>query len=168
MYQSLINSNYLPIVNSVIITDFIIVLLTIAGFFGSKYLTNYYRKYGITAILLDVLIIVIGFIIARAVYPLIFSSWSIWKFIGLLLVIQITHDVLFYLVVKSIPYSKYPLIDMFKDYAAEVRGGAILGDSSMMIISALLAYWLTTQDMNTNVATFIIAVYVIVFAVYNV
>lgn len=168
MFQSLVTSSYLPILNGILITDLVIILLTLAGFFTSKYLTDYYKTYGITAILLDVLIIAVGFVIARVVYPMIFQQWSVWKFIILLLVIQIIHDSLFYLFIKSVSTGKHPLIDMLKRYAEEVRGGAILGDSFMMVMSGLLAYWLTSQDMNTNIATVIIAGYVTLFAVHNI
>lgn len=168
MFQSLVTSSYLPILNGILVTDLVIVLLTLAGFFASKYLTDYYRTYGVTAILLDVLIIAVGFVIARVIYPMIFASWSIWKFVTLLLVIQVVHDVLFYLFIKSVSYGKHPLIDMLKRYAGEVRGGAILGDSFMMVLAGLLAYWLTSLDMNTNIATLIIAGYVTLFAVHNI
>ena len=94
MLQSLVTSSYLPILNGILVTDLVIVLLTLGGFFASKYLTDYYRTYGISAILLDILIIAVGFVIARVIYPMIFSSWSIWKFIALLLVIQVVHDVI--------------------------------------------------------------------------
>jgi len=164
MFMDLLKVDFLPIMNGIFITDVIIILLTIAGFFGSKYLKKYYREYGITAVLLDVLIIAIGFIIARVLYPMIFSTWSIWKFIALLLVIQICHDVLFYLFFRSIDYGKYKLIDMFKDYANEVSAGAIIGDSIMMILSALIAYGLTTVSTTTNVYVFIIILYIALFA----
>ena len=168
MFQSLVSSSYLPILNGILITDLVIVLLTLAGFFASKYLTDYYRTYGVTAILLDVLIIAVGFVIARVIYPMIFQQWSIWKFVALLLVIQVIHDSLFYLFIKSVATGKHPLIDMLKRYAGEVRGGAILGDSFMMVLAGLLAYWLTSLDMNTNIATLIIAGYVTLFAVHNI
>ena len=75
---------------------------------------------------------------------------------------------LFYLFIKSVSYGKHPLIDMLKRYADEVRGGAILGDSFMMVLSGLLAYWLTSLDMNTNIATLMIAGYITLFAVHNI
>lgn len=162
--KSLVVSDFLPIMNGIFIADVFIILLTIAGYFTGKYLKKYYRDYGITAVLLDVLIIAIGFIIARVLYPMIFSTWSIWKFIALLVVIQICHDVLFYLFFRSIDYGKYKLIDMFKDYANEVAAGAIIGDSVMMILSALIAYGLTSVTTTTNVYVFIIILYIAIFA----
>ena len=162
----LATSAYLPIFNGILITDIVIIGLTLAGFFSSKYLTQYYKTYGIAALFLDVLIIAVGFVIARALYPMIFGNrWSIWKFLGLLLIIQICHDTLFYLFIKSVNYGKHRLIDMLKDYAAEVRGGAILGDSFMMILSGLVAYWLVKNvGLDGNIGIAIISLYLAIFA----
>ena len=34
------------------------------------------------------------------------------------------------------------MIDLFKDYANEVEGGAIIGDSIMMFITIIFSYYL--------------------------
>ena len=159
---------WLSIFNGIVVTDLLIILLTIFGFFQGKMLKNYYRTYGVSGVLLDVLIIAIGFVIARAIYPLIFKEWSLWKFIVLLVVIQVVHDYLFYLFIKSFASPRYPLLQMFHDYAKEVSYGAILGDSFMMVMSALLAYALAKQPESVNVAILIVSSYLALFAALNV
>ena len=60
-------------VNSVIITDIFIIVLLLSNFISSKVLKQWYNQYGIGAVIADVLIIVIGIIIARYLYPKIFK-----------------------------------------------------------------------------------------------
>ena len=51
------------------------------------------------------------------------------------------------------------MLDFFKDYAKEVGGGAILGDSFMMILACLLSSHFATYNLNTNIITLIISLY---------
>ena len=86
MFQDISNfdktSDYLSIVNAVIITDLFVIVLLITGYIQSKVLFQWYKKYNLSAVMADVLIIVIGIIITRYVYPYIFEGkFSIVKFI---------------------------------------------------------------------------------------
>ena len=92
-------SDYLPILNSVIITDIFVIILLIKGLIKSKVLENWYRIFTLSAVLADVLIIVIGIILTRFFYPYIFSKYNLINFLILAVVIQITHDIFFYLLV---------------------------------------------------------------------
>ena len=61
------------------------------------------------------------------------------------------HDILFYLAFSAIPRGVSKTMDFFKDYAKEIGGKAIVGDSLMMIsaffLHALLArYAKRTKD----------------------
>ena len=77
-------------------------------------LVEWYKKYNLSAVIADVLIIVIGIIIARFVYPYVFGeSFSLIKFIGLAVLIQITHDILFYYMFKLVPRGKNMMLDTF-------------------------------------------------------
>lgn len=160
--------DYLPIFNGVLIADIIImVLLFYTNFLNSEPLSLWYEKFRLSAVIADVFIIVIGFIIARYFYPKIFKEFSIWKFIGLLLVIQIIHDVLFYIVaIQGTPKGMNKMMDLFKVYAKKSGSGAIIGDSSMMIISGLMAYWLSGLSDNANIILMIVLVYMIPYILY--
>ena len=96
-------------------------------------------------------ILVIVIIITRFLYKYFFVSFNIWKFTGLAVIIQIIHDILFYLFFTSVPRGYNGMLDFFKDYAKEVKGGAILGDSFMMIIACLLSSFFATYSLNTNI-----------------
>jgi hypothetical protein len=78
-------NDYLPILNGSIAADiFIIATVLYTPFFNSKYLIQWYNSYRLSAVIADVLILVIGMIIARYLYRFFFSEWSVWKFIVLL------------------------------------------------------------------------------------
>ena len=106
----------------------------------SKNLARWYETYRLSGMLCDVTIIMIGFVIARAIYYKIFREFTPWKFIVLLVVIQVIHDLLFAGAFYSIPKGVNKMIDMFKDYGNEHGAGAIVGDSLMMVMAGFLGY----------------------------
>jgi hypothetical protein len=161
-------SDYLPILNSVIITDIFVILLLISGFIKSKVLQNWYRRLTLSAVIADVLIIVLGIIIARFLYPYIFSQYSLPKFLLLAVLIQITHDILFYLFCTSVKRGKSQILDIFKDYGKEKGSGAIIADSLMMISSILIASYLKDKTLNSNIIILIISIYLVPYMVYTV
>ena len=152
-------SDYLPILNGSINADLIILFLLYHGVFKSYYLKKWYKKYQLSAVLADVLILIIGMIITRYLYRYFFNSFSIWKFTGLAVVIQIIHDILFYWLFKTVPYGYNAMLDFFKAYAKEVGFGAVLGDSFMMILSCLLSSHFATYSLNSNIILLIISIY---------
>ena len=172
MFKSISNFNnvndYLSILNGVLITDLCVIFLLIFGFIKSKVLIQWYKKYNLSAVIADVLIIVIGIIIARFVYPHVFGEkFCIIKFIGLAVCIQIVHDILFYYIFKMVPRGKNMMLDTFKDYANEVGFNAVLSDSLMMIMACLLSSYFVSLSLNTNIIILIISVYILPYAIYN-
>ena len=113
-------SDYLPILNSVLITDLVVILLLNANIIKSKVLKVWYNKYNISAIVCDILIIFIGIILARYFYSSFFQSYSLFKFLVLAVGIQIIHDLLFFQLFRSVPRGENRMLDTFKDYAKEV------------------------------------------------
>ena len=152
-------NDYLPILNGCVSADIIIIFLLYHGVFKSYYLKKWYKKYQISAVIADVLILVIGIILARFFYKYFFTSFSIWKFTGLAVIIQIIHDILFYLFFSSVPSGYNAMLDFFKQYAGEVGAGAILGDSFMMIIACLLSSHFATYSVNGNIILLIVSIY---------
>lgn len=158
-------SNYLPILNGSICSDLIIIFLLYNGVFNSIYLKKWYKKYQLSAVIADVLILVIGIIIARFLYKYFFDSFNIWKFTGLAVIIQIIHDILFYLFFSLVPTGYNGMLDFFKEYAKEVGTGAILGDSFMMILACLLTSHFATYSLNTNIIILIFSTYFIPYLI---
>lgn len=158
-------NDYLPILNGCINADLIIIFLVFHNVFKSSYLKKWYHKYQLSAVIADVLILMIGIIISRFLYKYIFDSFNLWKFTALSVFIQIIHDILFYWFFKSLPYGYNEMLDFFKEYAKEVGIGAILGDSFMMILSCLLSSHFATYSLNMNIILLIVSVYFIPYMI---
>ena len=153
-------SDYLPILTSIIFVDTCIMFLNLKNIaFKSKYLSYWYRHFGILAVMADVLIIMIGFIIARFLYPFVFSKFNIIYFILLLLIIQLLHDISFYAFFSMVPRGFNKMLDVFKDYAKELSTNALIGDSILMAFSALLASLTAGSSLNMNIIYLILTLY---------
>ena len=160
-------NDYLPLFSSVLITDLFVILLLNTMMIKSKVLRKWYSQYNLSAVIADVLIILIGLIITRAIYYYIFDSFSIIKFVILAVIVQITHDILFYVFFSNIPRGVNKMIDTFKDYANEVSYKAILADSGMMIMACLIASYLVNKNTNTNIIVLISSLYLLPYLLYN-
>ena len=160
-------NDYLPLFNAVLITDLFVIFLLNTRVVKSKVLRQWYSQYNLSAVIADILIILIGLIITRAIYYYIFDSFSIIKFVILAVIIQITHDILFYILFNNIPRGVNKMIDTFKDYANEVSYKAIFADSGMMIMSCLIASYLVNKNTNTNIIVLILFLYLLPYLLYN-
>ena len=161
-------SNYLHILNGSIAADLIILfILYYTPYFNSKYLKQWYEKYRLSAVIADVLILVIGMIITRYIFKKLKWNWNLNKFLITILIVQIIHDYLFYLFFKSVPLGKNKMLDVFKKYASEVGVNAILGDSFMIIISVLLASFYAGLSINTNIILLTFLTYLVPYFIFS-
>ena len=87
-----------------------VLLLFITRYFSTfigKNMNRWYDEFGLSAVIADVLIILIGFIIARYIWSSFFQEkygWNFLYFVGLLVFVQLIHDLFFYFaVIKPIP-----------------------------------------------------------------
>jgi hypothetical protein len=160
-------NDYLPLLTSVLITDLFVISLLNTQVIKSRVLRQWYSQYNLSAVIADVLIILIVLIITRAIYYYVFDSFSIGKFIMLAVILQITHDILFYVFFRNIPRGVNKMIDTFKDYANEISYKAIISDSGMMIMSCLIASYLVNKNTNTNIIVLISSLYLLPYLLYN-
>lgn len=158
--------NYVPILTSSIIVDLIVMFITL-NFAKSIYLKKWYKTYNLSAVLADVLSVVIGILIGRYIYSYFFKEWSIWKFLLIVLGVQILHDILFYNIFSLIPRGSSSIMDLFKDYAKELGGFAIFGDSLIIISTVLIGSLLASLDININLFILAWALYLIPYFVYS-
>jgi len=160
-------NDYLPILNGCINADLLIMFMLFHGIlFKSNYLKKWYTTFTLSACLADILILVIGIILARLVYHFFFSGFSIWNFTGLAVSIQIIHDLLFYYLFSITPIGYSFILDFFKKYAQEVSYRAILGDSFMMIAACLLSSYFAGLNTNMNIISLIVSLYFIPYILY--
>jgi hypothetical protein len=160
-------SDYVPILTAAVIVDLLVMLIALVYFSKGTQLARWYKTFNLGAVITDVLILVIGILIARYIYPLLFQEWSLWKFLLLTLAIQIAHDFLFYALFSAIPRGASRILDLFKDYAGVMRGYAIYADSLMIITTVLIASFLAGQSMGVNLFILVVAVYLAPYFVYS-
>jgi uncharacterized protein YacL len=161
-------NDYLPILNGALFADIIVLIIVYyTPYFNSKYLKIWYQKYRLSAIIADVLILVIGIILARFFYYKLFNEFNIFKFLGLVVGIQIIHDILFYIGFSNIPRGINNMMDLFKDYSKEVSAGAIFGDSFMIIIAVFASMFFKGFNFNNNIILLISLVYFIPYILYT-
>jgi len=157
-------SSYTLILISVICVDLIVLFLLRYNpdFFG-KPINDWYNDFGLNAVISDVLIIVLGFLITQILYGFLVRphiGFNLLVFAALACAIQLVHDLLFhFFVVEPIPKSHNGMIDVFKRYDAAGSYKILIADSSMMIGSAVIASFLATQPIIVPLFVGTLAVY---------
>jgi hypothetical protein len=160
--------DYLPIISAALIIDMIVLLRIVFGYINIRSLNEWYNRFGLLAVIADVLSIVIGIIIARFLYSFIFKEYSLILFLLLTVFVQIIHDLSFAALFNSIPRNKSSILDVFKDYAKEVGVTILFADALMMISTILLGSYLATLKPNNNIIIFIISLYILPYLLYSV
>lgn len=133
-------------------------------------LNAWYDEFQLTAVLSDVLVIFLGFVIARFVYTIYLEplyGWNPLLFVGLLVLIQLIHDVLLYLfVILPIPEGHNAMIDRFKRYSS---GGVkiLVGDAVLMILSALVAFFYKSQPAHLVAPLNALVVYAMTYILHT-
>jgi len=160
--------DYLPIITSALIVDMFILLRIVTGSLKIKSLNKWYNKFGFLAVVADVLSIVIGIIIARFIYSLLFKQYSLIGFLLLTVVVQLVHDLSFAKLFNSIPRNKSAILDVFKDYANEAGTKILVADGAMMVSTILLSSYLSTLGANLNIIILIVACYILPYFLYSI
>lgn len=160
--------DYLPILTAALIIDMLVLLRIDTGYIKIKSLNTWYNRFGIMAVIADVLSIVIGILIARFLYTTFATSYSIISFVVLICIVQLTHDILFAWFFNQIPRNRSAILDVFKDYAKEVGLLILAADATMMILTILLASWLATFQTNTILVVLIVACYILPYLLYSI
>lgn len=157
---------YLELFIGALITDMFVMILFLSGIFKSKYLVEWYKKFGLGAVLADVTIIMLCIIITYFIYPFLFKKFNLITFIFLAVCIQIIHDLLFGYFI-SYSNSKSPILNIFKSYAKELGFTIIFADSLMIISTILIMMFL--QKYSTNLKLFILtlSLYILTFLLYS-
>jgi len=150
--------------NAAIVAELIVLFLTLyTPVFNTPHLVEWYKKFKLGAVIPDVFILVIGIILTDYIYPKVFKSFSVIKYAGLALVIQVIHDVLFYLAFKQI--KNHEMFDLFNKYANMIGVKAILGDSFMMLICVL--FYLFTKNFEHHNILAVFLIYLVPYLLYK-
>lgn len=165
------NSDYWYILIAILVVDIVVLFLAryLPDIFG-KNLNIWYDRFDILAVISDVFIIAIGFAITRYLYTTFFAPtmpWSPFYFITLLVLVQLVHDILFYIgPILNIPKGHNEMMDVFRAYS---EGGAkiLFGDAGLMISSALVAMVLKEQPEHITASVGLLAVYTMPYILYT-
>jgi len=164
-----INNHYdlIYITTAVILVDLIVIIFAKKNKLG-KQINIWYDKFGMTAVLLDVTIIIIVLIITRYIFSIFNLKFSPEYFIIVSLIVQLILDILLYnLLIEPNPQAENKIIDVYKDYAVEGGVNILLADSAMVLGSGLIAMYLKNQEFETTTTILVTSLYVIPYLIYN-
>jgi uncharacterized protein YacL len=161
------NYDLLPIFLAVIVIDFIVIIISKNTTFFGNQINVWYDKLGITAVLLDVFIIIIGLLITRFIFTYFSLTFSPIKFIIVALIVQIIHDMLLYKLFIENHKGGNLILEIYKEYAKENGPKIIVADSLMVIGSCLLAMYFKSIPSYNNIFGLILAIYLIPYHVYK-
>tara|TARA_Y100001980_G_C14556782_1_gene350293 strand:+ start:26616 stop:27149 length:534 start_codon:yes stop_codon:yes gene_type:complete len=142
---------------------------------SSIVINNWYNNLGWSAIILDVLSILIGFYIAKFIFQYLRENNylskknELFKYLVILLIVQILHDILFYyFVIRPTPKNINKVIDEFKEYAKYYQSQAIFADSLIYLsITPLLYYYISKQSNQMNTFTTIVCFYLLSYLLHQ-
>ena len=158
--------NYISLLNAAFITDLAVISLLLAGVIQSNTLKVWYRKFGLAAFLSDTLILVIGYLIAHFIYPFLFKEYNVLYFLGLVVAVQLAHDLLFGFVVSRFK-GRSEIIAVFKNYIKEV-GPIILAADAAMVVSTTLLQKVLEKYKEANIVLLIVLAYLTPYFVHSV
>ena len=125
---------FLPLLNAALATDLIVISLFLGGLISSVSLGQWYQSFHLGAVITDVLVLVIGVLIAYYLYPYVFGTYRLVNFAILAVGVQLVHDVLFGLILPGKMSS--PILRVFRRYISE-HGVKILLADALMILSTV-------------------------------
>ena len=172
--KPLINYNnkfeYIPILTSNLYADLLIIFITFSRLLGNhkswNILSNWYKKYRLSAMIADILIGVIYLLIARYLVYITKLKPSLFQFGIIAVIIQIIFDFLFYLLFSLIPKGSNHMLDLFKDWAKYAKLDALWGDSVLVIVGVILSSLLNNYSFNTNIFVLILGLYLVPYFIY--
>lgn len=160
---------------AVLFVDVVVIFMTrfFPEVFGQS-LNRWYDLFGLNAVIADVMIIFIGFLLARYIYTgyikdkFAEGQWSPLMFTGTLVGTQILHDLAFYFgVITQVPRGHNAMMDVFKDYAASGGAKILFGDALMCIASVGATAVLKQQPMHLVAAFGSLVAYALPYILYT-
>ena len=162
------NTDLLYILTAIIIVDLVVILIARDTTLLGKQINVWYNKFTLAAVVLDVLILLIGFILTRYTFAVFDLSFSPELFLLIAVTIQVVHDYLFYeYVIKPYPLGNNQMMDVYKSYADENGYKIILADSAMVLASGVLAMYLKNKEMHETTSLLVISLYIIPYFLYQ-
>ena len=133
-------NKFVPLFSGIVLTDLIIMFMNAYDIiFKSRKLQEWYKDYGLSALLMDCLIIFLYIVGGRSLLTYSKMKVNVRNMIICTIIVQVIGDLLFYGLFSIVPRGKVKIFDFFKDYAKEIHYHALWSDAVMMISSILLS-----------------------------
>ena len=159
------NSDWLPITAAVIFAEIFFIALYARI---SPMLAEWYKRFGLAAVMADCLVILLGFAVARYVFTALGWKFTPLRFVLTILAIQIIHDITYYFaIVVPYPNGSNSIIDYMKIYGKTGGVWPIVGDSSMVIVMSLLAMILAAQPSHVSISALLFGLYMVPYMIYR-
>lgn len=130
----------------------------------TKSLTTWYAEFGLNAVGLDILVIVLGIALAKFLVP----AATGLTLIGVAVAIQLVHDLVFYGIILAVPAGQNRVMDLFKRYAAEGSWKILVADAAMV---AAAVWGMETLDAvltdDQVLWTGLLGLYALLYIVYT-
>ena len=130
----------LALLNAALLTELVVIVLTIYAF-KSKTLTQWYREFGIGAVIADVLILVLVVWLAQLYQGNLFVTACIA--VG----IQMTHDLLFGAFLQRY-HGTSPIFNLFKGYTKENGAYILVADAALVLSTVILEQFFAMSRYN--------------------
>ena len=164
-------SDLIYIFFGILTLDTFVLFLTRYYKIGGKYLNEWYDQFNILAVLADVMVIFIGFLITRYLYTnFVFEKleYSLVYFLILLIAVQAIHDIFFYKgIIQQLPEGHNEMIDVFKKYAEDQGGVIIAGDAFLMLGSAFIALFYKYIPIDAFISINSVVVYALPYILFT-
>jgi uncharacterized protein YacL len=154
-------------VSALLVSAIIVEFLTICSvnlLQTGKSIYEWYKKFGVVAVVSDTTSIMIGIMIANYFVP----NASLLTLLIASIIVQVIHDVLFYvLVIRPIPQGTNSVIDIFKNYASENSYTILFADALIIGLTVLLYSVLKHESQNLLAFLGIVGVYATTYIMYT-
>ena len=135
--------------------------------FTGVMINEWYTRFRWTAFLMDVASFLIGALLAVLVLRCLKVKITPLKFLGVALLVQIAHDVLFYLVVVRSAGQGNEIVALMQRYASSAGVGAIAGDSFMYVLMAVVLVCLPKMSPEAYALATLLPLYVSGYLLYQ-
>ena len=149
----------LDLLNAALLTELVVIVLTIYAF-KSKTLTQWYREFGIGAVIADVLILVLVVWLAHFLY-----QGNLFVTACIAVGIQMTHDLLFGAFIQRY-HGTSPIFNLFKGYTKENGAYILVADAALVLSTVVLEQIFSMSRYNDILSIFL--VYLVPYFVYSV
>jgi hypothetical protein len=158
--------DYLPILNGALNAVLLLMFFVLHNWLSSSYLRKWYKTFHLSAIIENVITLMIIIIGTRFIYKYLFHFWNIILFTIVASILMIIYDIIFYLMFMSVPKGYSAIIDFFKQYKTQMGYKGIFINILMIIFVCLTSSYFATLNKNMNVITLITTLFFIPYLLY--